>query len=724
MPYQIELPNDGCSQTSPCQVVTYFHFLGATPSDVTSDLQNYFGESFMAAHPHTIVVAPELLNSSATNNWGGVQPGVSSGMQQAVAIVQSVMSKYPTNSKDVIATGGSMGGYGTESALVNFGPNGLSGQHIFTGGVAYDGGDQIDSPEVLKKTLCGVPLSIQHGGADPTVPVQFDQRVVSALSGCANFSYTEIPGAGHGTWGDAYKNGTQISSVMGEVNGQKVPANTGSSNDTTKLMPAVTAARATCTANLPSVPGPANPALLPAGYLSTKGNQYVSSEGSQVRIASVGWNQGFDSPAASLLAIKSAGFNAVRVSWVNATMEDDLRRIDGIVGAAGLLGIKVILDNHTNEPGHGPQDNWGAQQKNGLWYDVGGASDGTDGGGNRGTVTSEKFTEDWVSFAKHYAGNPTVIGFDVRNEPLEYANASSWGDGNPDTDIRMMYERVGAAIQAVNPDVLIIVEGPQNYSTNAPWGDLTGVATAPVRLPIPNKLVYSVHDYPLEISGWSPDNGPQKVAMMNRDWGWIVKQNIAPVWVGEMGSSLANSDALAWAQTLTDYMNGKLGSQGGPTFTGDQQPISGDWWAWGNLPGQFPDGTLDDSGQLKQDQQLVWSQILFVPMNGQVRCEEAAGGLSNTDIGITISTGTDPSDVQDATASTDSQPTSTINAAASNRTSPLLAQTADRTNTAPSKAWASSEVTSTPWRSSLPGADTAQGSQGNSSGAGVFSAQW
>lgn len=359
-------------------------------------------------------------------------------------------------------------------------------------------------------------------------------------------------------------------------------------------------------------------ALLPTGYLSTQGSQIVDASGDPVRLASIGWNQGFDDIPDTVAAMKAAGFNTIRVSWVDATMASDLQLLDQVVAAAKANGLKVIIDNHTNEPGSSEADNYGAQQRNGLWYDVGGASDGTDGGGNAGTVTDARFQQDWVTVAAHFAGNDTVVGFDLRNEPLEVAGGSTWGDGNPATDIRLMYQRVGDAIQAVNPGALIIAEGPQNYSGNAagtgtpaPWGDLSLAGSAPVTLSVPNKVVYSVHDYPQEISGVTPDSGAAKVAAMNADWGYLVSQNIAPVWVGEMGSSMQDPTDAAWAQTLLDYMNGAYAAEGGPAFSGNQQGVSGDWWAWGNLAGQYPNGTLNADGSLNASQAAVWTQLLF-----------------------------------------------------------------------------------------------------------------
>jgi hypothetical protein len=61
---------------------------------------------------------------------------------------------------------------------------------------------------------------------------------------------------------------------------------------------------------------------------------------------------------------------------------------------------------------------------------------------------------------------------------------------------------------------------------------------------------------------------------------------------------------------MTAYMDGQDGAQGGPVFSGRQQPVSGDWWVWGYLPGEAPDGTLNANGSLNAAQKAVWSQLL------------------------------------------------------------------------------------------------------------------
>jgi hypothetical protein len=112
--------------------------------------------------------------------------------------------------------------------------------------------------------------------------------------------------------------------------------------------------------------------------------------------------------------------------------------------------------------------------------------------------------------------------------------------------------------------------------------DLSHAADKPVVLGIPNKVVYSVHEYPKEVSDRAPDSGPDYVKVMNADWGYLVAKNIAPVWIGEMGAGLhpGDADGRAWIATLLPYINGQYGFLDGPTFHGDEQTISTDWWAW------------------------------------------------------------------------------------------------------------------------------------------------
>ncbi|HEY0185763.1 MAG TPA: cellulase family glycosylhydrolase, partial [Rhodopila sp.] len=401
--------------------------------------------------------------------------------------------------------------------------------------------------------------------------------------------------------------------------------------------------------------------LLPAGYLSTKGSQIVDASGNPVRIDSIGWagtdgvaggaQDGLEATSLQTImnAIKADGFNTIRIPWSNVNLTamprsglidysqnpdlqglNTLQIFQKIVDYAGQIGLKIIFDHHTDDGG---PNGWGGQQSNGLWIDSGPGTDGTDGSGTTGTITAAKFEQDWVTLASTFKGNSTVIGYDLDNEPTSAGNIN-WGQGGP-TDIQAMYTTVGNAVEAADPGALIIAEGPQEYNppgegsgmaadVAAPEGDLTGVATKPVVLNTPNKVVYSVHEYPSTISGIAADSGSAYIQQMNAAWGYLVTQNIAPVWIGEMGASLDGTadsagsglaDEQAWASTLLNYMNGKYGSQGGPTFTGNQQPIGGSWWLAGVEDGQFPDGiqTAYGVGNYRAGQQAITDQMVYVP---------------------------------------------------------------------------------------------------------------
>ena len=212
--------------------------------------------------------------------------------------------------------------------------------------------------------------------------------------------------------------------------------------------------------------------------------------------------------------------------------------------------------------------------QNGLWFD-------------RKISSFKEFEQDWLDLARRYKDNHTVIGFDLHNEPLQTAN---WGGGGVN-DWHAEVQRLGGKLQEINPGPLIIVEGiqttrPQLHMPDAGQeGNLEGVRELPVVLSVPNKIVYSVHEYPPSTYDYITNRNPVTlVQQMNRTWGYLVTERIAPVWIGEMGSSLTATSPpeVTWADTLLDYMNGKLTAQGGPAFHGDEQGVSGSWWFWGH----------------------------------------------------------------------------------------------------------------------------------------------
>jgi hypothetical protein len=98
---------------------------------------------------------------------------------------------------------------------------------------------------------------------------------------------------------------------------------------------------------------------------------------------------------------------------------------------------------------------------------------------------------------------------------------------------------------------------------------------------------------------------------MNKMWGWLITENVAPVWIGEMGASMSSAASKEWGTTLLAYMNGK--APGGLMLSGDQDDVSGDWWVWGCQDGENPDGCVGNDGKVRPEQAPFIAQMLFRP---------------------------------------------------------------------------------------------------------------
>ena len=379
---------------------------------------------------------------------------------------------------------------------------------------------------------------------------------------------------------------------------------------------------------------PGTSGLLPAGYLHTKGSQILDQNNEPVRICSVGWGWYGGTPRGlgsfnykpALQALVSNGFNCVRICTddaqilnnpvvnINASANPDLKGLKynqillAVVNYGASIGLKFIIESHLNENNSRYPSNG-----NGLWYDSGGASDGTDGNGQPGNITSDMFLQIWQIRANLFKNNSAIIGYDIRNEP--HFGPATWGDGNVNTDYRLVYEKIGNAIHVIDPGPMIICEGLQAYHNGAPSGDLrqATIGNALIALTVPDKVVYSVHEYPTEVSESGLDSGGDYIKYMNNVWGWLYSKNIAPVFVGECGDNMRTKDGQDWANTFIPYLNGKSASEGGPVFTGNEQGVSWSWWEYGRvqIKGVPNFGILNSNADgVDAHQKSFWSQML------------------------------------------------------------------------------------------------------------------
>ena len=208
-------------------------------------------------------------------------------------------------------------------------------------------------------------------------------------------------------------------------------------------------------------------------------------------------------------------------------------------------------------------------------------------------VPESTWITDLKALATRYQNNTAVIGIDLHNEPHDPA---CWGCGDTTIDWRLAAERAGNAVLGVNPNLLIFVEGIQTFNGTSGWwgGNLMGAGQYPVQLNVANRVVYSAHDYATSVAQQTwftdptfPANMP---AIWDKYWGYLFKQNIAPVWVGEFGTTLQSTVDQQWLKALVSYMLPTSGN-GGDSF-------SWTFWSWN------PDSG-DTGGILKDDWQTV-----------------------------------------------------------------------------------------------------------------------
>ncbi|HEX7734346.1 MAG TPA: cellulase family glycosylhydrolase [Ktedonobacteraceae bacterium] len=373
---------------------------------------------------------------------------------------------------------------------------------------------------------------------------------------------------------------------------------------------------------------------LGAGYWHTSGSQLLDSNNQPVRITGINW---FGFETANYVAhglwtrnykdmlnqIASLGYNTIRLPFSNQLFDassapnsidynknadlqglTSLQIMDKIINYGGSIGLKFILDQHRPDSG----------AQSALWY--------------TSAYPESRWLSDWTMLAQHYLGNTAVIGADLHNEPHSPA---CWGCGNTTVDWRLAAQRGGNAVLAINPDWLIFVEGVDCWgpggatSGDCYWwgGNLEGVAQYPVQLNVANRLVYSAHDYPLDVatqSWFSASNYPNNLpGIWDKFWGYIAKQSIAPVWLGEFGTLLDDTSDQQWFSTITTYL-GK-GASG----------LNWTYWSWNPNSG--------DTGGILQDD---WTTVNTAKQAYLTPIEFALGSTTSSTPTPTPTQGTTP----------------------------------------------------------------------------------
>lgn len=171
--------------------------------------------------------------------------------------------------------------------------------------------------------------------------------------------------------------------------------------------------------------------------------------------------------------IASAGFNVIRVPLDSRLFIANGRTFEGpgyalidrLVGWAKAAGLRVILDLHA-----APGGQVGASH---------------DGGSGFPLLFYSRADQDltagfWRTLAQRYRDEPTVLGYDLLNEPIAPHHDTKYLEPR----LQPLLERLTAAVRAVAPHQVIFIEGSR-------WGT-TWQALGP---PFAENLVYTYHSY-------------------------------------------------------------------------------------------------------------------------------------------------------------------------------------------------------------------------------------
>jgi endoglucanase len=349
------------------------------------------------------------------------------------------------------------------------------------------------------------------------------------------------------------------------------------------------------------------------GFWHAVGSTLVDADGNPVRATGLNWfgmetsNKTFHglwarSYQSMVDQMVEQGYNTLRIPYSNDVLRPDatvtsidftrnpdlqgltpLQILDTVIDYAGAQGMRVILDRHRPD----------SAGQSALWYTP--------------SVPESTWIDDWKTLAARYLGNPTVIGADLHNEPHSDGGTtgSCWGCGDVARDWRLAAERAGNAVHEVNPDWLILVEGVDCVGADCGWwgGNLSGAAEFPVRLDDPSKLVYSAHEYAISVfhQSWFDDPAfPANLpAIWDRWWGYLIKEQTAPVLVGEFGSTLSDPKDATWLKALMEYLGD------GPSAA------SFTYWAWNPNSGDTGGILNNDWTTINQAKQSILAPYLF-----------------------------------------------------------------------------------------------------------------
>jgi len=293
------------------------------------------------------------------------------------------------------------------------------------------------------------------------------------------------------------------------------------------------------------------------------------------------WMKGKPNKVSSVTASNNPPYHVVNPDFYDPETDgpkNSMEIFDIIIGYCKELGIKVMIDIHSpdaNNSGHNYE----------LWY-----GKETD---TAGVVTTQMWIDTLVWLVDKYKNDDTILAIDLKNEPHGKrgytgnkcpSDIAKWDNSKDENNWKYAAERCAKAILDVNPNLLIVIEGVEQYPKTekgytydtpdiwgaspeeSPWygawwgGNLRGVKDYPIDLgPLNSQIVYSPHDYGPSVYAqpWFEKNFTTQTLLDDYwydTWAYIHDQNIAPLLIGEWGGHMDGGKNQKWMELLRDYI--------------------------------------------------------------------------------------------------------------------------------------------------------------------------
>lgn len=233
----------------------------------------------------------------------------------------------------------------------------------------------------------------------------------------------------------------------------------------------------------------------------------------------------------SYAEIKAMGFNTIRFCLAYSMTESDdfYEWLDENVAWAEDAGLKLILDMHAPKGGPQLRNKTAAAE---FWSSE---------------TVQQDYTRLWVEIAERYKNNPSILMYDLLNEPVVIANTTEEAEEKYVTYMNTLI----AAIRAVDTNHIVCVEG---YSAQKQGSNVDEFSYVQTTLEdwqndiVDENVVFDSHTYSPTIFTMQEDEGP-----VTYDEILIVKDEVIGNGTETFRGQL--NTALTWELFETDLLN-------------------------------------------------------------------------------------------------------------------------------------------------------------------------